>query len=506
MVNKCCVCGCKSRYTSENRLESEITITVKQKITFHKFPIDNEELARKWLKNIARKDFHLSQRARRLGSASITPAFFNEIETMLEQVSLGADFVTLTEDLNVHVERTDDDHAANFREISELFNMRNRGSSMNFANRWVLRSALNFVSDGKVVREVGREFQRKGPEKANTDLGKDCLTMNHNLICLQLKMGLEISCEVFASDGEVVREVGRGFQRKRPEKAKADLAKECLTRVKKKREEEDDRKPGRLGSINIHTHTHVHGGTLDLVASSMELPTFACSVGPCGLFSDQGLVQVKFPFIFKLPVGTWQQIARLQIDSVRINNSDISFCIRRRKLQCLQCECTSNCELPNDVYTFFQNHVNFKWFCDTCLKVNINVSLLTVTKEVLTKVDNLSVLNNSIRAEMVAMKAVMDSNESKLNNFDCTNTVFEEKMQMLKKDMKSNFAGVVKRGIDDVGIEMKKTLVQVNDVSTEVKKTLVQVNDVREKEPNLMFLDCLKRIIIKIKFYRCCAS
>ncbi|ESO12984.1 hypothetical protein HELRODRAFT_159578 [Helobdella robusta] len=72
-------------------------------------------------------------------------------------------------------------------------------ASLNFRSaRWVLRSALNFASDGEIVREVGREFQRKGPEKA-----------------------------------------------------KADLAKECLTRVKKKREKEDDRKPGRLGSINI---------------------------------------------------------------------------------------------------------------------------------------------------------------------------------------------------------------------------------------------------------------
>ncbi|ESN96782.1 hypothetical protein HELRODRAFT_163905 [Helobdella robusta] len=71
-------------------------------------------------------------------------------------------------------------------------------SSMNFENRWVLRSALNFASDGEVVREVDREFQRKGPEKA-----------------------------------------------------KADLAKECLTRVKKKREEEDDRKPGRSDLIQF---------------------------------------------------------------------------------------------------------------------------------------------------------------------------------------------------------------------------------------------------------------
>ncbi|ESO12167.1 hypothetical protein HELRODRAFT_158630 [Helobdella robusta] len=39
-------------------------------------------------------------------------------------------------------------------------------SSMNFENRWVLRSALNFASDEKVVREIGREFQREGPEKA----------------------------------------------------------------------------------------------------------------------------------------------------------------------------------------------------------------------------------------------------------------------------------------------------------------------------------------------------
>ncbi|ESO02025.1 hypothetical protein HELRODRAFT_161249 [Helobdella robusta] len=71
-------------------------------------------------------------------------------------------------------------------------------SSMNFENRWVLRSTLNIASDGEVVREVGREFQRKGPEKA-----------------------------------------------------KADLAKECLTRVKKKRKEEDDRKPGRLERLSL---------------------------------------------------------------------------------------------------------------------------------------------------------------------------------------------------------------------------------------------------------------
>ncbi|ESN97847.1 hypothetical protein HELRODRAFT_85043, partial [Helobdella robusta] len=50
-------------------------ITEKQKITFHKFPIDDEELARKWLKNIARKDFHPSQRTR-VCSKHFTPDDF----------------------------------------------------------------------------------------------------------------------------------------------------------------------------------------------------------------------------------------------------------------------------------------------------------------------------------------------------------------------------------------------------------------------------------------------
>ncbi|ESO12283.1 hypothetical protein HELRODRAFT_158765 [Helobdella robusta] len=177
---------------------------------------------------------------------------------------------------------------------------------MNFENRWVLRSALNFASDGEIVREVGREFQRKGPEKAKADLAKECLTrvkkkreeeddrkpgrLENSLsklegsrsreqvvddieliILVSSKRFIGVNTEKdsvrssmnfenrwvlrsalnFANDGEVVREVGKEFQRKGPGKAKTDLAKECLTRVKKKREEDDDRKPGRLGSINI---------------------------------------------------------------------------------------------------------------------------------------------------------------------------------------------------------------------------------------------------------------
>ncbi|ESO04905.1 hypothetical protein HELRODRAFT_171907 [Helobdella robusta] len=45
---------------------------------------------------------------------------------------------------------------------------------------------------------------------------------------------------------EICSELSREFQKKGPKKANTDLAKECLTRVKKKWEQEDNRKPGRL--------------------------------------------------------------------------------------------------------------------------------------------------------------------------------------------------------------------------------------------------------------------
>ena len=49
------------------------------------------------------------------------------------------------------------------------------------------------------------------------------------------------------SDSEEVREEGKEFQRRGPEKAKADLAKECLTDMIKKWLEEEDRRPARFG-------------------------------------------------------------------------------------------------------------------------------------------------------------------------------------------------------------------------------------------------------------------
>ncbi|ESO11802.1 hypothetical protein HELRODRAFT_166849 [Helobdella robusta] len=78
-----------------------------------------------------------------------------------------------------------------------------------------------------------------------------CSIVDEEKIKTQVKKWALRSALKFVSDGEVVREVGREFQRKGPKKAKADLAKECLTPVKKKREQEDDRKPGRLAPQNM---------------------------------------------------------------------------------------------------------------------------------------------------------------------------------------------------------------------------------------------------------------
>ncbi|ESO12091.1 hypothetical protein HELRODRAFT_158513 [Helobdella robusta] len=70
---------------------------------------------------------------------------------------------------------------------------------------------------------------------------------------------------------------------------------------------------------------HVHDGTWDLEASSTEFPASACSVDPCGLFSNHGVVQVNFPLVFKLPVERGRKLLDCKLTH-RISNSDISFC------------------------------------------------------------------------------------------------------------------------------------------------------------------------------------
>ena len=52
MVYKCAASDCKSGYSSEEK---------KLNVTYHSFPLKNEELLCNWLKNIARKNFKPSK-------------------------------------------------------------------------------------------------------------------------------------------------------------------------------------------------------------------------------------------------------------------------------------------------------------------------------------------------------------------------------------------------------------------------------------------------------------
>ncbi|ESN97594.1 hypothetical protein HELRODRAFT_178030 [Helobdella robusta] len=56
--------------------------------------------------------------------------------------------------------------------IKRYFRDVQQRSSMTFANRCVLRFALNFVSDGKVIRKEGIEFYIKGTEKSKCRFSK----------------------------------------------------------------------------------------------------------------------------------------------------------------------------------------------------------------------------------------------------------------------------------------------------------------------------------------------
>ena len=48
MVNKCAAINCRSGYSGDSKNPN---------VTFHSFPLNNEELSKIWLKNISRKDF-----------------------------------------------------------------------------------------------------------------------------------------------------------------------------------------------------------------------------------------------------------------------------------------------------------------------------------------------------------------------------------------------------------------------------------------------------------------
>ena len=52
MVNKCAAYGCKSGYAKQDE-----SIVSASKLTFHAFPLNNEELCAQWVKANPRKDF-----------------------------------------------------------------------------------------------------------------------------------------------------------------------------------------------------------------------------------------------------------------------------------------------------------------------------------------------------------------------------------------------------------------------------------------------------------------
>ncbi|ESO05442.1 hypothetical protein HELRODRAFT_184203, partial [Helobdella robusta] len=129
----------------------------------------------------------------RIGVGTLVACFFDPLGvTKLLRVDVAADEVAAAGDDAVDV--------AAVPEISEFvkryFRNVQQWFSANFANRWVLRSSLNFVSDGELVRESEKEVKSS---------------------------------------------------REKGQKNKCRFSK----RVFKKREQEDNCKPGLLGSINI---------------------------------------------------------------------------------------------------------------------------------------------------------------------------------------------------------------------------------------------------------------
>ncbi|ESO00373.1 hypothetical protein HELRODRAFT_175784 [Helobdella robusta] len=95
-------------------------------------------------------------------------------------------------------------------------------------------------------------------------------------------------------------------------------------------------------------------------------------------------------------------------------------------VQCFQCENIFHAKcvgVNDDVVEVTRTLLNFKWYCDICLKTVSNIRLLTKTvndnnNEIKLKVDQINAANISLKHELDIIKNMIKDNDSKLEKLD----------------------------------------------------------------------------------------
>ena len=77
MVNKCAACGCRTGYKEKDPSTGKSVVNMPPGVSLHRFPVDNQELLKKWINQLRRKDKFTVKDHSRICSLHLKQGFFN---------------------------------------------------------------------------------------------------------------------------------------------------------------------------------------------------------------------------------------------------------------------------------------------------------------------------------------------------------------------------------------------------------------------------------------------
>ncbi|ESO12100.1 hypothetical protein HELRODRAFT_158525 [Helobdella robusta] len=175
--------------------------------------------------------------------------------------------------------------------------------------------------------------------------------------------------------------------------------------------------------------------------------------------------------------------------------SKCTKCVKVTKdgVQCFQCENIFHAKcvgVNEEVVEITRTLLNFKWYCDICLKTVSNIRLLTKTvndnnNEIKLKVDQINAANISLKHELDIIKNMIKDNGSKLEKLDEPGSKLSVEIDHLKSELQKTWASVV-------GQEVKKGMQSINVEVKTVQKTLDEAQEIKEREKNIMMFNVTK--------------
>ncbi|ESO10147.1 hypothetical protein HELRODRAFT_168011 [Helobdella robusta] len=170
-------------------------------------------------------------------------------------------------------------------------------------------------------------------------------------------------------------------------------------------------------------------------------------------------------------------------------------------VQCFQCENIfhAKCVGVNDeVVEVTRTLLNFKWYCDICLKTVSNIRLSTKTvndnnNEIKLKVDQINAANISLKHELDIIKNMIKDNDSKLEKLDEPGSKLSVEIDHFKSELQKTWASVVGQEVKKAKELVMKSSYKLKQMSEELSKVWI-ANDLTAEQRSE-----LKSLIANVK-------